>query len=135
MRSNTSPVDMLSKHECQRPETLRTISVMDIEALAPHFDAWDTLAWHAPQRVANLLPAWIDAYLRHRLAPNESWICSFAYRGDRLIGVMPLVVTPHPIFGRSRPVLYTPYDALTPSGDVVLAPDHAALAINALLAE
>ena len=135
MRSNTNNLEMLPEVQRRPPETMRTVSVSDFEALTPHLAAWDDLAWHAPQRIPNLLPAWIDAYLRHRLAPNESWICSFAYLGDRLIGVMPLVVTPHPIFGRSRPVLYTPYDALTPSGDVVLAPDHAALAINALLAE
>ena len=45
------------------------------------------------------------------------------------------MVTPHSVAGRSLPVLCTPYDALTPSGDAVLAPDHAAFAMNALLAE
>ncbi|WP_210485787.1 GNAT family N-acetyltransferase [Microvirga antarctica] len=135
MRSNTRSADMRSKDQRQRPETMRTVSVSDFEGLAPHLAAWDDLAWHAPQRIPNLLPAWIDAYLRHRLGPNESWICCFAYLGDRLVGALPLVVTPHPVFGRARPVLYTPYDALTPSGDIVLSADHATLALNALLGE
>nr|WP_246505375.1 GNAT family N-acetyltransferase [Microvirga antarctica] len=114
---------------------LRTVTVRDFDGLAPHRAAWDRLAWSAPQQVANLLPSWVEAFLRHRLKPREKWFCSFAYRGDALVGVLPAVVAPHPVLGRFRPLLSTPFDALTPSGDLLLDPAHAELALQALLAE
>jgi hypothetical protein len=52
-----------------------------------------------------------------------------------LIGVLPVIVSPHPILGASRPVLRTPHDALTPSGDIVLAAEYARPALRALLKE
>jgi hypothetical protein len=82
-----------------------------------------------------VLPGWVDAFLRHRLKPNERWLCCFAYLGDRLVGVLPVIVTPHRLLGSSWPTLRTPSDAHTPSGDVLLAPDQAAAAFKALLAE
>jgi hypothetical protein len=101
---------------------ISTVTVRDFDGLGPHMAAWDRLAWEAPQKIANLLPAWVDAFLRHRLGPEDSWFCSFAYSGDTLIGVMPVILSPHPVLGASWPVLRTPYDGLTPSGDIVLAP-------------
>jgi hypothetical protein len=99
----------------------------------PHFSAWDQLANRAPQQIPTLLPGWIDAFLHHRLQSNERWLCCFAYREGALIGVLPVVITPHPFFGIGRPILRTPSDDLTPSGDVLLAPEHAGLAFYALL--
>jgi hypothetical protein len=49
--------------------------------------------------------------------------------------VLPVIVKPHPLLGSSCPILSTPYDGNTPSGDVLLAADHAALAFRMLLAE
>ncbi|MBM6584342.1 GNAT family N-acetyltransferase [Microvirga sp. BT689] len=117
-------------------QSIRTATVHDFDALTPYIPAWDRLAWEAAQNVPTLLPGWVDAFLRHQLRPNESWFCSFAYIGDRLIGVLPVIVTPHLLLGRHWPQLRTPYDKRTThSGDVVLAPDCAAVALKALLAE
>ncbi|QRM27225.1 GNAT family N-acetyltransferase [Microvirga sp. VF16] len=122
-----------------RPETfhvdLRTVTVRDVDALTMHRVAWDRLAWEAPQKLPFLLSGWVNAFLRHRLKPNERWFCSFIYASERLVGVLPVIVTPHSLFGSSRPTLRTPYDAHTPSGDVLLAPDCALAAFQALLAE
>jgi hypothetical protein len=112
-----------------------TVTVRDFSALAAHVPAWDRLAWDAPQQVATLLPSWVEAFLHHRLQKNESWFCSFAYIGKRLVGVLPIVVTPHPVLGPRWPRLRTPFDAYTPSGDIVLAPDQAPAAFQALLIE
>lgn len=114
---------------------VRTETVRDLEALALHRPAWDRLAWSAPQEVPTILPGWVDAFLRHRLGKQEKWICCFAYAGDQLIGVLPIVVSPHPLLGLSRPTLRTPFDGNTPSGDVLLASDYAATAFRALLEE
>jgi CelD/BcsL family acetyltransferase involved in cellulose biosynthesis len=121
--------------ECSDPAGLKTVTVRDFSALAPHIEAWDRLAWEAPQKIPVMLPDWIDVTLRHRLGPNERWFCSFAYAGDRLVGVLPVIVAPHPILGHRWPRLRTPYDEHTPSGDFVLAPDQASAALRALLAE
>ncbi|GJE14253.1 hypothetical protein FOHLNKBM_5326 [Methylobacterium longum] len=77
----------------------------------------------------------MDAFFRHRVGEQQSWFCTFAYLGDRLIGVLPVVVSPHPIFGRARPLLMTPSDDITNSGDILLATEHAHEALTALLQE
>jgi hypothetical protein len=124
-QSETYPTDKL----------ISTITVRSLDALIPHISPWDQLAWKAPQKIPNLLPAWIDAFLRHRLTPNERWFCSFAYFGDRLVGVLPIIVTPHVLLGSAWPILRTPFDVHTPSGDVLLDPDYAAAAFKALMTE
>ncbi|MBM6584247.1 GNAT family N-acetyltransferase [Microvirga sp. BT689] len=114
---------------------IRTSTVRDFDALASHVPAWDRLASKASQQVPTLLPGWVDAFLHHRLRPNESWFCSFVYAGDELIGVLPVIVTPHPIMGRRWPLLRTPFDDYTRSGDIALTADQPDLALHGLLAE
>jgi hypothetical protein len=116
------------------PEDVRTIAVRDVDGLRPHMEAWDRLAWDSPQGLASMLPGWADATFRHGLRPHWRWMCCFAYAGHRLIGVMPVVITPHPILGPRRPLLQTS-GRLTPSGDIPLASDCAAAALEALLEE
>jgi CelD/BcsL family acetyltransferase involved in cellulose biosynthesis len=120
---------------CSHSHGIRTVTVRDFAGLAPHHPAWDRLAWEAPQQVATLLPDWVETFLQHRLKPTENWFCSFAYAGERLIGVLPVIVAPHPVLGRRWPRLRTSFDEHTPSGDIVLAPDHAGAALRALLTE
>ncbi|RDI60004.1 acetyltransferase (GNAT) family protein [Microvirga subterranea] len=69
----------------------------------------------------------------HRLRPGDRWLCTFAYRGDRLVGVLPLVWRSNGIFSQSLPVLETPFDQHTPSGDILLEPDIGAAALDTLL--
>ncbi|MFC4172931.1 GNAT family N-acetyltransferase [Microvirga sp. GCM10011540] len=113
---------------------LRTVSVREFDALHPHCGAWDRLAWHAPQRNAYLLSGWFEAAFRHALAGDEQWFCSFAYSGDELVGVLPAIVSPHPILGRKYPILRT-FDKHSQSGEVLLAPEHSAVTLQALLME
>ncbi len=114
---------------CSRLPSVTTSTVRDFDALGAHLAAWDRLAWEAPQKIWTLLPGWVDAFLRHRLQPGESWLCSFVYVDGRLAGALPLVLTPHPLLGarwpRLRPV----------SDDILLAPDCAPMALRALLSE
>ncbi len=113
---------------------LSTVTACDFDTLKPHLAAWDHLAQEAPQRNPYLLPGWVDAAFRHALGRNERWFCSFAYIGDRLIGVMPTFVVPHPLLGRSYPILRT-FDKHATSGEILLAPEHAGTALQALLCE
>lgn len=116
------------------PEAVRVVTVRDLDGLQPHVEAWDRLAWESPQGLPTMLPAWADATFRHGLWPHWRWMCCFAYAGERLIGVMPVVITPHPILGRRWPLLRT-YGKLTTSGDISLAPDRATEALKVLLEE
>jgi hypothetical protein len=116
---------------------IKTVTVRDFDTLASYVPAWDHLAQKAPQKIATLLPGWVDAFLRHRLKPNERWFCSFAYAATELVGVLPVVITPHPILGIRWPLLRTPSDGYytTLSGDIVLSAEQPDTALHGLLAE
>jgi CelD/BcsL family acetyltransferase involved in cellulose biosynthesis len=131
---STDLPDSANPHTCE-PGCVRTITVRDFDTLRSYYAAWSQLASEMPQQLPTVLPGWVDAYLRHRLKPNESWLCCFAYLGDRLVGVLLAIVTPHPILGIRWPLLSTPFDDHTRSGDIVLAPDCASMALKALLKE
>jgi len=116
------------------PPEMRIVTVREFEGLQPHLEAWDRLVWDSPQALATMLPAWTAAVFQHGLWPDWRWACCFAYAGERLVGVLPIIVTPHPVLGRGWPVLRTD-GKLTPSGDIALAPDCAGEAFEALVAE
>lgn len=113
---------------------MRTVTVRDFDALSPHRDAWDRLAGEAPQQLQTLLPDWIEASFRYGRRSNEQWLCIFAYSGDRLVGVLPVFISPHRVLGRSWPHLQT-CDRHSDYGDIVLAPGHATAALHGLLTE
>jgi predicted N-acyltransferase len=119
---------------CSRPSDLHIITVHNFEDLRIHIDAWDKLASSVPQKNPYLLPAWIDAAFRHALAPDERWLCCFAYSGEQLAGVLPIITRPHPLLGPNYPLLRT-FDKYAQSGEALLAPEHAAPALRALLAQ
>ncbi|MEN3791620.1 GNAT family N-acetyltransferase [Fulvimarina sp. MAC3] len=119
----------------QDERRIRTFTVRDLAQLSEHVDAWDRLAWDAPQGLPLLLPGWVLAYFEHRVTKRERWFCSFAYLDDELVGVLPVIVKPHPVLGRLFPILHAPFDNLTNSGDVILSRGHAASALAALLEE
>jgi Acetyltransferase (GNAT) domain len=116
-----------------RPEAgIRVVTVRDVADLRPHLHAWDRLAWEAPQELPMQLPIWVDAGIHYQAWQKERWFCSFAYVDDQLVGVLPIIATPHPVLGESWPVLRT-FDKNAQSGDILLAPDHAVAALQALL--
>jgi CelD/BcsL family acetyltransferase involved in cellulose biosynthesis len=117
---------------CKDP--IRTVTVRDFDALASHVPAWDHLARKAPKKSVDLLPGWVDAFLRHRLKRDESWFCSFAYTGNELVGCLPVVIAPHPILGRRWPLLRNPGNPSDPS-DIALTTDHPEAVLHELLAE
>jgi len=111
-------LDLLS---ATKASSCTVVVVRDIEALATCADAWDRLAIEAVQRLPMLSHAWVTSYLEHSLRPGESWCCALAYEAETLVGVLPLVIAPHPLFGQLYPLLRTPHDGDTPCGDAVLS--------------
>ena len=83
---------MLAHKKLLNQETLQIKAVQSFEELKFHADSWDRLAFEAPQQLPMSSYAWVSSYFEHYLQANESWVCLFAYDGDELVGVMPLVV-------------------------------------------
>ncbi|MGM0575306.1 MAG: GNAT family N-acetyltransferase [Myxococcota bacterium] len=97
-------------------------TVRDLDALAEHGEAWNRLAERAPQGVPMISWAWVSAYLRHRLGPEESWLAVLAFDGDDLVGVLPLIDGPREDPWPHLRVLTAPRDPHTICGDALAAP-------------
>lgn len=100
------------------PLTLSVIRRLD--ELAQYEDAWNALAWAAPQQSPMLGYAWVAAHLEHRLPAGASWLVVVATRVQKLVGVLPLLITPLRVLGLTRQKLSTPYDGHTNSGDALI---------------
>ena len=106
-------------------ESLRVEVARDFATLDAHAEAWDLLAAASPPCRPTLGHAWVRAFLSHRLDARDTWSCALGWRGDRLVGVLPL--------RRRGAHLYTLCDDHTPSGDAVLSVDAQPVDIDALL--
>ena len=113
--------------------TFRIESITDLQDLSPYAEQWNDLAFHAPQRLPMLSHAWVASYLEHRLSEEESWRCLLAFENTRLIGILPYVRSPHPTLGKITPILRTPRDDHTVSGDVLLSTENPSEVLSQLL--
>lgn len=91
----------------------RIVEVTTFPELERHADAWAELLLQSTAASPMLSYPWISAFFENKLTAGERWLCLFAYEGDRLAGVLPLIAV------RSynlpfRPVLLfkTPHDLL-----------------------
>ena len=66
-----------------------------LDELEDYADAWDALALVAPEQLPMLSHAWVAAFLETALRPGETWRCLFAFQGDALVGVLPVVRSSH----------------------------------------
>lgn len=99
---------------------MKLTMILRFDALANYEDAWNALSLQAPQQSPMLAFAWVAAFLEHRLPVGASWLVIVAERAQKLVGVLPLIVTPVRILGLTRQKLSTPYDGHTNSGDLLL---------------
>jgi hypothetical protein len=91
-------------------EKIRIEIVSSIEALAPFAESWNLLALQAPQQTPMLSHAYVTTYFEQFLEPGESWFCLLALRGEELLGLFPVVVTPATHAGIDRPLLRAPFN-------------------------
>lgn len=99
---------------------IQVITVASFDALEPYTKQWDQLALQAPQQLPMLSSAWVLAYLQHCLNPDEKWRCYLATAPDGcLIGILPIIIKPHPLWRSFLPTLHTPWDWHTRSGDLL----------------
>jgi len=90
------------------------------EELENHAAAWDDLAMNAVRIHPMLTYAWQLSFFEHRIADDESWLCLFAYDGEKLVGVLPLVTKKTAFPGLNRTYVRTPFDWHTLAVDFLL---------------
>ena len=113
---------------------VQVTTVTSLDALEPYAKQWDQLALQVPQRLPMLSSAWVMAYLEHCLNPDEKWRCYLATSPDsRLIGILPIVIKPHPLWRSFFPILHTPWDWHTRSGDLLAESGIEQLILHAFL--
>jgi CelD/BcsL family acetyltransferase involved in cellulose biosynthesis len=108
--------------------------VRSLPALAGHAAAWDALLGAMPHPAPQLSFAWVATLLEHEVEPAAWWCCCFAYEGERLVGVLPVVARPHRLLGRRWPRLRAPENGHTRIGEPLLLPGRERAALGALLA-
>lgn len=96
----------------------------DLGALAEKVEEWNALLIRSPLRSPMLSYAWVSSFLQHRLKEGQSWFVLFAYRENRLAGILPMVVNKVKMAWMSRTTLRTPDDSHTLGGDTLLVDDN-----------
>ena len=74
-------------------DVLRISVVASVEELSGYAESWNALSYEVPPRIPTSSYAWVSACLEHFVAADETWRCIFAHRGERLVGVLPLIVS------------------------------------------
>jgi CelD/BcsL family acetyltransferase involved in cellulose biosynthesis len=70
---------------------LRIVVVTRQEEVVPHVPAWDELACSVARPMPTSAYPWVASRLEVGHDAGRPWICFFAYRGDRLTGVLSVV--------------------------------------------
>jgi CelD/BcsL family acetyltransferase involved in cellulose biosynthesis len=110
--------------------TVRARTVSDLDELREFEPQWNDLVAQCPTALPMSSYAWVSSYFRHFVEPPDNWVCLMADRGDRLVGVLPLVLHPGGTFVRTARLPQNPH---TISVDAVLEPGAAQQVFGALL--
>lgn len=95
------------------PAALRIVDVRDATDLAKHAAAWAELLVQSPAASPMLSYPQVSAFFETQVEPPESWMCLFAYEGEKLVGVLPLIAARAVgALGLSLVYLKVPYDTL-----------------------
>ncbi|KST63712.1 GNAT family N-acetyltransferase [Mastigocoleus testarum] len=110
---------MLAYKKKLNKKQLQIKVVQSFEELNFHANKWNQLTFEAPQQLPMSSIAWVSSYFEHYLEDDESWACLFAYDGDELVGVMPLVIKLRRLLGFKFALLGTHRSAQTCSIDLL----------------
>lgn len=79
------------------------VDVKHVDALGDHAAAWEALVDASTRPMPSQTYTWLRALLDVDTAIADSdWRCRFAYDGDQLLGVMPLIPSRRRVFGVGR---------------------------------
>ncbi|MCB1130063.1 MAG: GNAT family N-acetyltransferase [Verrucomicrobiae bacterium] len=117
------------------PGGLRVVDVRDAEELARHAGAWAALLEASRAASPMLSYPQISAFLETSVEARGAWLCLFAYDGDALRAVFPLIAARAVgAAGFSLRFLKTPYDVMHTSGVDCLTADGDEALVEVLLA-
>lgn len=136
IQPQSDPLNPNSTDSIVRPAShnIEVEIVTDLDALTRHQPAWDQLALTAPRPIPMSSAAWIIPYVKHRLHEQERWAVLFASDGSDLVGVLPLLICPHRVFGLNTVQLRTMFGPHTYSVDILADSPRESAVITALLA-
>ncbi|WP_457550979.1 GNAT family N-acetyltransferase [Desulfobacula sp.] len=77
--------------EFNLPDNIQIVDVRSIQELEPHADAWAGLLLQSTAASPMLSYPLISAFFETQILPSETWLCLFAYEGEQLVGVLPLI--------------------------------------------
>jgi len=116
--------------DASEASTISIRVVGDLDQLGEFEARWNDLV----ERCSTALPmssyAWVSSYFRHFVEPPERWVCLLATRGDRLVGVLPLLLNTS---GANARTVRLPQNPHALSVDAVLEPDAAQEVFETLL--
>jgi CelD/BcsL family acetyltransferase involved in cellulose biosynthesis len=110
---------------------VRVCEARTAQELLTHAEAWNELALASPEQQPMLSHAWVASFVEHAIEPGQTWRCLFAYAGEDLVGVLPLVTGRHQVMGAR---LHGPVDTHTRSGYALLRAGAEHRAFSALVA-
>ncbi len=70
---------------------LRIVEVDTLPELERHSEAWAKLLLESASALPRQSYAWISAFIENKPLLGKRWFCLFAYEGDKLVGVLPLI--------------------------------------------
>ena len=117
----------------QSSDNINVEIITDLETLNHHQPAWDQLALAAPRPLPMSSSAWIIPYVKYRLHEHERWAVLFAFDGSDLVGVLPLLICPHSLFGMNTVKLRTMFGPHTYSVDILADSSRESEVVAAML--
>lgn len=84
-----SPVSAFSSTAAQG---LRICAATTLAELEPHAVAWNRLSTLSHDRIARHSHPFVRTYLAQCVTLPDRWLCLFAYVGNRLVGVAPVII-------------------------------------------
>ena len=97
--------------EFNPPDNIQIVDIRSIQELEPHADAWADLLLQSTAASPMLSYPLISAFFETQILPSETWFCLFAYEGEQLVGILPMIaVKSFNMFGLSLLFLKTPYN-------------------------
>jgi hypothetical protein len=102
---------------------LRIIEVDTLPELARHAEAWAGLLLKSASTSPKQSYPWISSFFENKPLSGKRWFCLFAYEGDSLVGVLPLIaVRSYKLPFRPLLLFKTPYDVLHTTAVDALTP-------------
>jgi hypothetical protein len=67
---------------------MKIIEVNRVEDLAAYASRWEALLNVCAHPAPSQTPVWVQAFLRHALRPDRTWVCLLAFEAEELVAVL-----------------------------------------------